>query len=123
MSEYPQRPTNPPGLSALAYRLGARQDFLDHLVERLAHGVPDLALRDEGDPARALLDSWALVLDVLSFYQERIANEGYLRTAVEPRSLLELARLIGYRPRPGVAAGAHLAFTLEDSAVEPVPIP
>ena len=31
-------------------------------------------------PSIALLDAWATVADVLTFYQERIANEGYLRT-------------------------------------------
>ena len=44
------------------------------------------------------------------FYQERIANEGFLRTATERRSILELARLIGYELNPGVAASAYLAF-------------
>ena len=63
--------------------------------------------------AIALLDAWATVADVLTFYQERIANESYLRTATERVSLVHLAALIGYRPRPGVAAGAFLAFTLE----------
>jgi hypothetical protein len=53
------------------------------------------------------------VADVLTFYQERIANEGYLRTATERRSILELARLIGYRLRPGLAASVYLAYTLE----------
>ena len=28
----------------------------------------------------ALLDAWAAVADVLTFYQERLANESYLRT-------------------------------------------
>ena len=55
------------------------------------------------------------MLDVLSFYQERIANEAFLRTATERRSVLELARLIGYELAPGVAAGTCLAFTLEDA--------
>ena len=51
--------------------------------------------------------------DVLTFYQERIANEGYLRTATERRSILELARLVGYSLRPGVAATAYLAYTID----------
>ena len=59
----------------------------------------------------ALFDAWATIGDVLTFYQERIANEGYLRTATERRSVLELARLVGYQPRPGVAASVHLAYT------------
>ena len=77
-----------------------------------------LITRDPSDFALALLDGWATVADVLTFYQERIANEGYLRTATERLSVVELARLIGYVPRPGVAASAYLAYTLEkDSRV------
>jgi hypothetical protein len=57
---------------------------------------------------------------VLSFYQERIANEGYLRTATERRSLFELARLVGYRPRPGVAASVFLAYTIDANTAQAV---
>ena len=69
-----------------------------------------------------MLDAWAVVADVLTFYQERIANEGYLRTATERRSVLELARLVGYNLRPGVSASVFLAFNLEkgyDVTIDP----
>ena len=56
---------------------------------------------------------------MLTFYQERIANESYLRTATERLSVLHLARLIGYELRPGVAASTSLAFTLDDTAGAP----
>src|SRR5262249_51459239 len=49
----------------------------------------------------------------------RIANESYLRTATERLSVLELARLIGYELRPGVAATTYLAFTVDDAAGAP----
>src|SRR5260221_13654608 len=77
-----------------------------------------LTTRDVSDPSIAMLDAWATVADVLTFYQERIANEGYLRTATERRSILELARLVGYNLRPGVSASVYLAYTLEDGAAE-----
>ena len=54
----------------------------------LRYPLSRLATRSTGDPAIAILDAWALVADVLTFYQERIANEGYLRTATERRSIL-----------------------------------
>jgi hypothetical protein len=73
----------------------------------------DLSIRNPNDAAIALLDVWALVADVLTFYQARIANEGYLRTAIERRSVQELARLVGYKLRPGVAASVYLAFELD----------
>ena len=127
---------NRPGLDALRYRAGVHATFLETMKARLwrlyleapagtsgeiAGGYPlrALATREPNDPAIALLDAWATVADVLTFYQERIANEGYLRTATERRSVLELARLVGYRLRPGVAASAFLAFLLDkDCAVE-----
>jgi hypothetical protein len=80
-----------------------------------------LSTRDAADPSLALLDAWALVGDVLTFYQERIANEGYLRTATERRSVLELARLVGYEPRPGVAASTYLAYLLDEGPEALIP--
>jgi len=53
---------------------------------------------------------------VLTFYQERVANEGYLRTATERRSILELARLVGYELAPGVAASTFLSFVVDETA-------
>ncbi len=124
--EAPEARHNRPGLGALRYRVGTHASFFSHMSARLSGaGVPELAAlstRDTSDPAIALLDSWACVADVLSFYQERIANEGYLRTALERRSVLELARLVGYRLRPGVAASVYLAYTLEKDT-QPVTIP
>jgi hypothetical protein len=121
------RPSNPPGFPVLSYRVGTRPDFLRRMLDRLpmqaipdgpnagAHPLQALSTHDAGDPTVALLDAWATAADVLTFYQERIANEAFLRTAVERRSVLELARLAGYTLSPGVAASAFLAFTVDDS--------
>ncbi len=114
----PVASANRPGLDAIAYRVGTFASFLETMKARLASAdLPALAglrTRETSDPAIALLDAWAVVADVLTFYQERIANEGYLRTATESRSLFELARLVGYRPRPGVAASVYLAYKLQE---------
>jgi hypothetical protein len=114
---------NRPGLSALAYRVGSHAQFKSSLLASLSN--PKLATsrqlttRNNDDFAIALLDAWATVADVLTFYQERIANESYLRTATEPFSIRHLARLIGYELRPGVAASTLLAFTIEDTPGSP----
>lgn len=107
---------NQPGLSALAYRVGTHGAFKESMLAALSghEALAGLTTRSDDDPAVALIDAWSTTLDVLGFYQERIANEGYLRTAVERRSVLELARAIGYELRPGVAASTYLAFTLEN---------
>lgn len=110
---------NRPGLSAIAYRVGAHAQFKETMLQRLSAShqaaLRELNTRGDDDLSIALLDAWATVCDVLTFYQERIANENYLRTATERLSVLELARLIGYELRPGVAAETYLAFTLEDA--------
>lgn len=132
-AETPARIDNPPGQSAVAYRVGVHASFRESLLARLSSsGLPALAgltTRDGGDFTIALCDALATTLDVLSFYQERIANENFLRTATERRSILELARLIGYELAPGVAASTFLAFTLQEVpgspalAAGPVEIP
>lgn len=122
-AETPVRVFNRPGLNALAYRLGTHSRLKESLLARLTTiGLPalrELKTRADDDFSIALLDAWAMVADVLTFYQERIANESYLRTATERLSLRELARLIGYALRPGVAASAYLAFTLDTSPGSP----
>jgi len=135
----PKSVANRPGLAALAYRVGTHSSFFETMLARLStsqvprptgvysvQGQPilqyystlgGLNTRDPSDFSIALLDAWATVADVLTFYQERIANEGYVRTATERRSIVELARLIGYAPKPGVSASVYLAYTLQNDAV------
>ena len=114
---------NRPGLSVVGYRTGTHARFMHSMLARLsASDLPELAdlrTRDRDDLSIALLDGWATIADVLTFYQERIANEGYLRTATERLSLLEMARLIGYELSPGVAANTFLAFSLETTPGAP----
>src|SRR4051812_4630346 len=76
---------NRPGLPAIAYRVGTHATFKRSLLAGLSDstrgGLRGLKTRDDDDFAIALLDAWATVADVLTFYGERIANESYLRTA------------------------------------------
>ncbi len=118
----PIAPDNAPRKPAIAYRVGAYGDFRETMLARLSDSAPPFAplkalrTRAPDDPTIALIDAFAAVGDVLTFYQERLANEGYLRTATEPRSVTELARLTGYRPKAGVASSVFLAFTADLAA-------
>ena len=117
--ETPARVENRPGLSAIAYRAGTHAQFKETMLARLSGSrqgaLRAFTTRTDEDFTVSLLDAWAVVADVLTFYQERIANESYLRTATERLSVAELARLIGYQLRPGVSASVQLAFTVEDA--------
>lgn len=113
----PKSTANRPGLDQLRYRIGTHSTFLETMKARLSSqdfpALKELKTRESDDPAIALLDAWAVIADVLTFYQERIANEGYLRTATEQRSIMELGQLVGYTPRPGVSATVYPAFIME----------
>lgn len=124
----PHRRPNPPGLDKIAFRLGTQPVLLRWMRRQLKQNVlrfpgeaggtelqnPLKALNPHDDDTfvLGLLSAWATVGDVLTFYQERIANEGYLATAIERFSLHQLVRSIGYKPRPALSATTHLAFTL-----------
>ncbi|MFI9076378.1 putative baseplate assembly protein [Streptomyces sioyaensis] len=116
---------NRPGLPALRYRVGTYETFLDAMLARLPRAgntaLAGLTTREPDDPSLALLDAFAVLADVLTFYQERIADEGYLRTATEQASLVRLGRLVGHRRRPSLAASTHLAYTLDAGARTVVP--
>lgn len=127
----PPAPSNAAGLPALHYRVDTQPGFYARMLQSLPlvpadPNEPDaprplaaLLTRANDDPTVALVDASACVADVLSFYQERIANEGFLRTATERLSVLELARAIGYELKPGVAASVYLSFSVEDAPGAP----
>jgi hypothetical protein len=122
-SKTPVRVSNVPALNAVAYRVGTHSLFKASMLAALSSfklpGAHGLRTREDRDFSIALLDAWATVADVLSFYQERRANEHFLRTATERWSVRQLARLIGYRLKPGVAATTYLSFTIEESPGAP----
>ncbi len=106
---------NRPSLSAVAYRIGTYADFRQSMLAAIARR-PELAgldTRASDDYGINVLELWAAVADVLTFYQERYANEAFLGTATFRDSVARLTALLGYEPRPGVAARTWLAFTLD----------
>lgn len=119
----PVRISNMPGQPAIAYRTGIyplfRESMLAGLSDSRLPGLAALRTRETNDFTIALLDAWAVVCDVLTFYQERIANESYRRTATEQVSLMNLARLVRYNLQPGVAANAFLTFMVDETPGSP----
>jgi len=122
----PDRLTNRPGLSQVRYRVGTHGEFLASALAALSDpqfsALRSLTTRDPDDFTIAFLDGWATLADVFAFYQERIANELWLRTATERDSVLRLAQLIGYRLKAGVAAETPLAFLLDDTPGAPTEV-
>lgn len=120
---FPREIANGPGLSRLVRRIGGYADVRAYLLRRLDE-EPLLASwthREPDDPGIAVLEGAATVADILTFYQDRYANEVYLRTATERESVRDLVRLLGYRLRPGL--GGRATFALECRGKTAISIP
>jgi len=121
----PQTPVtiaNKVGLPTLVRRVGTHRRFKGSMLARIALSsgiLESFDARTDDDWTIAYLDATSAALDVLTFYNERITNEAYRRTYTERRSGVELSRLVGYLPRPGVAASTVLSFLLEETPGAP----
>jgi len=103
------------GLDALPRQLRAFPEVRRALLAALPTepALQDWRARNSRDLGLMLLEMWAYVSDVLGFYDERIANESYIRTAQRRTSLRRLVELIGYVPAPGIAGSITLAAIAE----------
>jgi predicted phage baseplate assembly protein len=113
----------PAGLDALPRQLRAFPEVRRALLEALPTktALQQWRARNSQDLGIMLLEMWAYVSDVLNFYDERIANESYVRTAQRRTSLRRLVELIGYIPAPGIAGTVTLAALAEGRNIVTLP--
>ena len=84
--------------------------FRQALLDLIPKKIPEWTDRSEADFGIALIELFAYMADILSYYQDRIANEAFLTTAQERRSVLNHLRLIGYEMASAGAATAQLSL-------------
>ncbi len=76
----------------------------------------------EADFGNVLLQLFAHMGDILSYYQDRIANESFLGTARERGSIIHHLRLIGYALATPAPAAALLDIEVPETCVEAVTV-
>ena len=121
---HPAEPAIEAGLSRIPRRIGEFADFRRALLADL-HRHPALTgwrARETGDFGLMLLEMWAYVCAIQAFYDEVHAHECYLRTAQRRPSVRRLVELLGYRPRPAVAAKVQLGVIAEGTRPVALPI-
>jgi len=114
LRRFPPPPDIPPGLTRLPRQIGLYGDFRAAVLAAI-RGKPALATwqaREDDDLGLLLIEWWALVSDVVSFYTSEHAQALYLASADDP-ALRRLVALIGHRPRPAVATEAYLAALVD----------
>lgn len=114
-------PTPP---AAISY---TSRDFASLLSDSLALAgvvLPDWQGAKTGEPSDfgvVLLELLAYQSDILSYYNDRVANEAYLTTATQRTSVLSHARAIGYTPNTAVAASVDLTLAVTTSVPTTIP--
>src|SRR5947207_7048277 len=71
---------------------------------------------NEADFGNVLLELFAHMGDILSYYQDRVANESFLSTAQTRSSVIEHLRLIGYQLATAAPASAILTVSVPAAA-------
>ncbi len=122
---FPASTGNAPAQKAISYRIGDFLAFRRALLQALPGEteLKDWTPKPDGDLALQMVDWWAYIADILTFYSECAANESYLRTARLPESVAHLVATLGYRPRPALGAKAQLAALLSPNVRAPVLAP
>ena len=120
---FPKDLENRPGLSSIDYRIGTYSRMRAHMLELLNSSTVLSAWTHRGadDPGIALLESAAIVGDILTYYQNLYADEAFLRTARWRESVSELVRISGYRLAPGVGGDAVFAVKVKGKSAVTVP--
>jgi predicted phage baseplate assembly protein len=121
--EHPPQLVIPAGLTHIPRQIAGFPEFRLAML-RAIRQYPALShwrARGDDDFGIMLLEMWAYVADVQAFYDEVIAHEAYVRTARRRPSLRKLVALLGYIPRPAVAASVTLAVLAEGR--QPIVLP
>lgn len=109
----PPAPIDDPQIDYLAKDYASfRQALVDFLTTR----IPDWTERHEADLLITLLEAIAYTGDHLSYFQDAVANEPYLRTARQRISVRRHARLIDYRMHDGASARTFVFFEITGAA-------
>ncbi len=120
---HPARIDIPPGLRTLARQIATFPEWREAMVSAIGDqpALEGWTADRSGDLGVMLIEFWAYVLDVSAFYDARLAERAYLGTAHDADSAAEIVSLLGYVPRPALAASVKAA--LEASGVDPITVP
>ncbi len=122
-TDFPKLQTIDAGLAALPRALGIFPEWRLAILDSIGR-TPALhhwRARGEKDFGVMLVEMIAYLFDSLSFYDALIANNSYLKTSHLPEVTRKLTELLGYIPRPAIAAEVWLAAEAEGKRLVTLP--
>jgi hypothetical protein len=101
------------GVQVVDYMARDYDSLLQAMYDLVPSKLPQwTTYNNEADFGNVLLELFAHIGDILSYYQDRVVNESFLGTAQTRRSVIEHLRLIGYALSTAVPAAASLDVTV-----------
>lgn len=96
-----------------------RQSMLDYA----SINFPEWTNRSEGDFGVALVELFSYMGDILSYYQDRTSAEAYIGTAVQRKSVIDIAQLLAYKPTNAIAATGTVTLISDPSTTADIVVP
>ncbi len=72
--------------------------------------IRQLATSHPQDLGNIIPEAWAVISEILAFYDVLLAKDMFIRSATTRVNLQRLADLLGYLPRPSVGSATHVAL-------------
>ena len=88
--------------------------FVTSMLNYAQVAFPDWDTSSQGDFGVMLIELFAYICDIMSFYGDRLTQEAYLPTTTQRLSILNLAQLLGYTPTNGSPATGTVTFQTAD---------
>ena len=111
------------GRPVIDYMARDAGSFLQSMRALIPEKLPEWTdFESEADFGNVLLELFAHMGDILSYYQDRVANESFLGTAQERRSIIQHLRLIGYTLSTAAPASATLTVSVPASVTDVITI-
>lgn len=98
------------------------EGYRQGMIEEIPSKLPEWTDRSENDVGIVLLELLAKQLESQSYYNDRVANEVFLSTATQRRSVINHCKLIGYELSWHTASRFYQVFEVVPQ-LEPVVIP
>ena len=83
----------------------------DNMIALIPSLLPEWTSTDASDFGITLIELFAYMGDMLNYYIDRAANEGFINTATQRASVLSIAQLLGYTPSSATPATVTLNYS------------
>lgn len=97
--------------------------YKDMMIEKLQEKMPEYTDTSETDAGIVIIECLANGLDILSMYNDAVANDCFLPTTQDRRIAVQIARQLQYVPKNQSASVIEMVFKLNSVQDTPITIP